>query len=75
VPPLLLVRAGRDYPWLNRSLDTFVREARRRRLPVTVRELPRAHHSFELVDDAEDSRAVLRETVRFLHTHLGAARP
>jgi dienelactone hydrolase len=71
VPPMFLVKAGKDLPFLNQSLDTFVREARRRRLPLTVRELPLAHHSFELVDDTDDSRAVMRETLSFLGAHLG----
>jgi dienelactone hydrolase len=75
VPPLFFVRAGRDYPWLNRSLDSFMREAKRRKLPVTVRELPLAHHSFELVDDAEDSRTAMRESVKFLHAQLAAPGP
>jgi dienelactone hydrolase len=69
--PMLLVRAGRDQPELNASIDAFVQEARRRNAPLTVIELPEAHHAFEFTDDVESSRDAMRRTGAFLNEQLG----
>jgi dienelactone hydrolase len=69
--PLLLVRAGRDTPELNAGIDAFVKEARRRNAPLTLIELPEAHHAFEFTDDVESSRDAMRRTGAFLNQHLG----
>jgi dienelactone hydrolase len=70
LPPLLVVRAGRDMPALNAALDAFVQDARGRGAPLTLVELPEAHHGFELTDDVEASREAMRRTARFLTHHL-----
>jgi dienelactone hydrolase len=70
LPPLLVVRAGRDMPPLNAALDAFVQDARGRGAPLTLVELPEAHHGFELTDDVEASREAMRQTARFLTQHL-----
>ncbi|MDY7225581.1 dienelactone hydrolase family protein [Hyalangium rubrum] len=69
--PLLLVRAGRDNPALNASIDAFVKEARRKKAPLTLIELPEAHHAFEFTDDVESSRDAMRRTGAFLNQQLG----
>ncbi len=69
--PLLLVRAGRDVPALNSSIDAFVREAQRRNAPLTLIDLPDAHHGFDSMDDVEASRDAMRRTAAFLNEHLG----
>jgi dienelactone hydrolase len=69
--PMLLVRAGRDMPELNAGIDAFVKEARRRKAPLTLIELPEAHHAFEFTDDVESSRDAMRRTAAFLNQHLG----
>ncbi len=70
LPPLLVVRAGRDMPALNAALDAFVQDAQGRGAPLTLVELPEAHHGFELTDDVEASREAMRRTARFLTQHL-----
>ncbi|MCP3144714.1 prolyl oligopeptidase family serine peptidase [Pyxidicoccus xibeiensis] len=70
LPPLLVVRAGRDSPELNAALDAFVQDAKGRGAPLTLMELPEAHHGFELTDDVERSREAMRQTVRFFEEHL-----
>ncbi|HLL07008.1 MAG TPA: prolyl oligopeptidase family serine peptidase [Myxococcaceae bacterium] len=70
-PPMLLVRAGRDMPELNAGIDAFVKEAKRRNAPLTLIELPEAHHAFEFTDDVESSRDAMRRTGAFLNQHLG----
>ncbi|AGC44119.1 hypothetical protein MYSTI_02803 [Myxococcus stipitatus DSM 14675] len=69
-PPLFVVRAGRDAPGLNALLDDFVKQARGKGVPLTLEELPEGHHSFELVDDVESSREVMRKTALFFMEHL-----
>ncbi|WP_164014882.1 dienelactone hydrolase family protein [Pyxidicoccus trucidator] len=70
VPPLLLVRAGRDAPELNAALDAFAQDAKARGAPLTLVELPEAHHAFDMVDDVESSREAMRQTARFFEQHL-----
>jgi hypothetical protein len=48
-----------------------VKEAKRKKLPLTLIDLPEAHHGFELIDDLERSREVMRQTGAFLNEHLG----
>jgi dienelactone hydrolase len=60
LPPLLVVRAGRDDPDLNGSIDGFVATAADRGLPVELVEVPDGHHAFDLLDDTDASRAAIR---------------
>jgi acetyl esterase/lipase len=70
LPPLLVVRAGRDAPELSAALDAFVQEAKGKGAPVTLVELPEAHHAFDLVDDVERSREAMRQTALFFEQYL-----
>ena len=68
----MLVRAGQDYPDLNRSIDEFVAAAEAAGAPVDLVDLPEAHHAFDTVDDTDASRAAIRRVLGFLREHLGA---
>jgi ribosomal-protein-alanine N-acetyltransferase len=71
--PLFLARAGRDEtPGLNDSLDRFVAAALARDLPVTVANHADAPHAFDLMDDREATRGILRQVLAFLRFHLAA---
>lgn len=71
--PLLVVRAGQDnIPGLNASIDRFAAAALARNLPVTIANLPKAPHAFDLVDDSETSREMMRGILQFLRFHLVA---
>jgi acetyl esterase/lipase len=72
LPPFLLVRAGQDYPDLNRSIDEFVAAAEAVGAPVDLVDLPEAHHAFDTVDDTDASRAAIRRVLGFLREHLGS---
>lgn len=72
LPPFLLVRAGQDYPDLNRSIDEFVAAAEAAGAPVDLVDLPEAHHAFDTVDDTDASRAAIRRVLGFLREHLGS---
>lgn len=71
--PLMVVRAGQDaVPGVNTSIDHFVAAALARNLPVTVTNHATAPHSFDLLDDTETFREVIRQILAFLRFHLRA---
>ena len=72
LPPLLAVRAGQDDPGLNRTIDEFVSAAGQRGLPVELVHQPDGHHAFDVADDSDASREVIRRVLVFLRGHLGA---
>jgi acetyl esterase/lipase len=71
LPPLLVVRAGRDDPGLNRTIDEFVSAAEQRDLAVELVHQPEGHHAFDVADDSDASREVIRHVLGFLRGHLG----
>jgi dienelactone hydrolase len=71
LPPLLVVRAGRDHPGLNQTIDEFVSAAEQRGLAVELVHQPEGHHAFDVVDDSDASREVIDRVLAFLRGHLG----
>jgi acetyl esterase/lipase len=70
-PPLLIVRAGQDrMPRLNETLDRFLSKALARNLPLTFVNHPDAPHAFDLFDDTETSREIVRQILAFMQFHL-----
>jgi acetyl esterase/lipase len=72
LPPLLVVRAGQDHPELNRTIDDFVSAAVAHHLAVELVHHPDGHHAFDVADDTDASREVIRRVLAFLDGHLGA---
>lgn len=71
--PLFVVRAGRDQlPRLNETLDRFLLAALARNLPLTVVNHHTAPHAFDLYDDTEATREVIRQILAFMRFHLSA---
>jgi acetyl esterase/lipase len=69
--PLLLARAGRDeFPRLNEAMDRFVAAALACNLPITLVNHPTAPHAFDLVDDGDETRRVVRQVLAFLRSRL-----
>jgi hypothetical protein len=69
--PLFLVRAGQDAtPHLNEALDRFVARALAANLPFTLVNHAAAPHAFDLLDDSETSREIIRQVLAFLRFHL-----
>src|SRR5690606_25255351 len=69
--PLLIVRAGRDeMPGLNASLDRFITRALARNERVTVVNHADGPHAFDVLDDTDPSRAVIRQVLSFFENHL-----
>lgn len=69
--PLLVVRAGQDQmPGLNDALDRFIRDALAANLSVSLRNHPSGAHAFDIYEDTDASRALIRHVVAFLVEHL-----
>jgi len=71
LPPLLVVRAGRDDPELNRTIDQFVAAATAGRPAVELVHQPDGHHAFDVADASDASRQVIGRVLAFLRDHLG----
>jgi acetyl esterase/lipase len=68
--PLLIVRAGRDeMPGLNVSGDRFIAAALDRNLPLTVINHHTGPHAFDLFDDSDRSKHVIKGVLTFLRRH------
>ncbi len=72
--PLLVVRNGFDFYHLNTNIDQFVANALERDLDIEVINYVRSKHAFDVLDDSERSRDIIRRTIAFMKFHL-AERP
>jgi acetyl esterase/lipase len=68
--PMLVARAGQDQFGVNESLDSFVSGALQKDLPVRLVNHAGAPHAFDLFDDSEATREIIREILRFMQFHL-----
>jgi hypothetical protein len=69
--PMFVARAGQDeMPNLNETLDRFITRAFALNLPVTATNHHTGPHAFDIVDDSDASRAVIRQIVTFMRFHL-----
>jgi hypothetical protein len=69
---LFIARAGREqFAGLNEALDAFVTVALRRNLRLTLMNHATGLHGFDLADDTEASRQVIRQILKFLRENLG----
>jgi hypothetical protein len=70
--PTLFVRAGRDqFAGLNETLDTVVMHALARNLPLTLINHASGAHGFDVDEDSDASRRIIRQVIAFLQNHLG----
>lgn len=71
--PLFVVRAGQDQmPHLNDTIDRFVAAALTRNLPLTLANHATGPHAFDVLDDSDTSREMIRMILAFLRFHLAA---
>jgi acetyl esterase/lipase len=69
--PLFIARAGCDeMPGVNESIDNFLVKALICNLPITFTNHPTAPHAFDLMDDSETSREIIRQILAFMRFHL-----
>jgi dienelactone hydrolase len=71
IPPMLVVKAGRETTaGINESIDRFAAEATARHADVGVVTYPEGAHRFDVASKTAKARAVVRRTLRFLHSRL-----
>ena len=69
--PMLVTRAGKDrFQLVNDSTDYFVAEAMRSNAQLTFINYSDGQHDFDVLDDTEISKLIIRQTVDFVKTHL-----
>jgi acetyl esterase/lipase len=69
IAPMLIARAGLDSPGLNGGVDRFVQEALSKNASLDLCNHPTGHHGFDILDDNDRSREIIRRTIEFIRTH------
>ena len=70
VPPLMVVRAGRDVPFINDSVDEFLREAVKQNLSIEFVNYVEGTHGFDVDINTERTREIIKRTLEFVKKHL-----
>ena len=69
--PLLVVRAGlENTPFLNQAIDEFLLKANENNLPVTFINYPEGQHGFDIYDDNDKSREIIKYTITYFKNHI-----
>jgi acetyl esterase/lipase len=68
-PPMFIARAGKDHPQINASVEAFVAEALRRNVELELMTHVEGQHGFDILNDDDRSRAIIRRTFDFIREH------
>jgi hypothetical protein len=69
--PIMIVRAGNDNtPYLNLSITNFYEKALNQNLPITLINYPEGLHGFEIYNDNETTRQIIKNTIEFWKSNL-----
>ncbi len=68
--PVFVARAGRDSPRLNEGLERLFSRALAAGAPWALVNAPNSHHAFDVVDETDESRRVMRATLAFFAEFL-----
>jgi acetyl esterase/lipase len=71
-PPILVVRAGRDDPAINATIDRFAAAAKSAGARVELLTHPTGQHGFDILDPGEASNQIIQRTLDQLRRSLGA---
>ncbi len=69
IAPMMIAKAGLDNLRLNDTIDRFTRRARQLNAPVTLMEHEQGRHGFDVLNDDERSRDIIRKTLEFVVKH------
>jgi dienelactone hydrolase len=69
--PMFVAKAGKDTALINDSIDTFAARARELGAPIEVATHPEGAHGFDILNDDDTARAIIRRCVEFIASHLG----
>lgn len=70
IAPTFIAKAGLDSSRLNATIDLFMEEAARQAAPVEMMLHPEGHHGFDVLDDNDRSREIIRRTLEFVRERL-----
>jgi len=68
--PLFVVRAGMDAVRLNQGLEAFVANAVNHDVDVTYINYTRGSHAFDILDNNDQSKEIIRQALAFMEVHL-----
>jgi len=68
--PVFIAKAGLDRPEINDSIDDFVDTARSLGCELSLVDHPTGQHGFDIMNDDDTSRAIIRQSVEFMKSHL-----
>jgi len=68
--PMLIAKAGIDYPALNASIDYFIKEASAKNVALDYMTHPGGQHAFDILDGVARSREIIKRTLEFMKTYL-----
>ncbi|MBS1786640.1 MAG: hypothetical protein JST85_02905 [Acidobacteria bacterium] len=68
--PLFIARAGQDHPQLNETIGCFLAKSVSRNLPITFVNHHTGPHFFDVMDDSETTRQIIRQVLEFMRFHL-----
>jgi acetyl esterase/lipase len=69
--PMFIARAGLDNPWLNATIDRYAQAALDGGATIDLLNHPEGRHGFDILEDDERSRQIIRRTLAFLRDQLG----
>lgn len=69
VPPIFIARASLDDASLNAGLDRFVQVALSRNVTLDLANHATGHHGFDVEDDNDRSREIIKRTIEFIKLH------
>jgi acetyl esterase/lipase len=69
LPPIFIARAGLDDADLNSALDRFVQTALAKNVTLDLSNHTTGHHGFDIEDDNDRSREILKRTLDFIRAH------
>lgn len=69
VPPMFIARAGLDDADSNESTDRFIQAALSNNLTIDSMNHPQGHHGFDVDDDNDRSREIIKRAVEFIKAH------
>ena len=71
-PPVVLTRAGLEHPAFAATVQEFLDVAEKNGVDVEIVDVPLGHHSFELTDPTDASRAAVERAMSAVLRRLRA---
>ena len=70
MPPMFIARMGNDDPNIRQSVEAFIQQAKVQAAPLQVVDYPDGVHAFDINQNTDQSREVIRQAIAFVKKHL-----